>query len=174
MSPIHLIVWIFAFLWQVITAISMGGWLAGYGPILTHEWTDRSTIVAIGVAVWAIGLSSTIYHDEGLREIRRAAMRHQNQNTSISSKKEGNSIDKLYLIPQTGLFRFILYPHYLSEWIEWLGFWLVAGTGCVPARSFLINEVATMLPRALQGKAWYVKKFGADRVGSRGAVIPGL
>ena len=48
------------------------------------------------------------------------------------------------------------------------------GWGCVPARTFLLNEIATMLPRALQGKQWYVEKFGKEKVGNRKAVIPGL
>ena len=41
-------------------------------------------------------------------------------------------------------------------------------------RNFVVNEIATMLPRALQGKRWYVEKFGKERVGKRGAVIPGI
>lgn len=42
----------------------------------------------------------------------------------------------------------------------------------MPARSFLLNEIATMFPRALQGKQWYIEKFGKERVGWRGAIIP--
>jgi 3-oxo-5-alpha-steroid 4-dehydrogenase 1 len=38
----------------------------------------------------------------------------------------------------------------------------------------VINEVATMLPRAIQGKKWYVERFGQAKVGNKKAVIPGL
>jgi 3-oxo-5-alpha-steroid 4-dehydrogenase 1 len=31
-----------------------------------------------------------------------------------------------------------------------------------------------MLPRALQGKRWYEKKFGKEKVGGRKAVVPGI
>lgn len=83
-------------------------------------------------------------------------------------------VDKVYKVPQNGLFSFILFPHYLCEWIEWAGFWMIGGLGCVPARTFVLNEIATMTPRALLGKRWYVERFGKEKIGSRKAVIPGL
>lgn len=51
---------------------------------------------------------------------------------------------------------------------------MIGGLACAPARTFLINEVATMLPRALQGKQWYVERFGKERIGYKKAVIPGM
>lgn len=68
----------------------------------------------------------------------------------------------------------MLYPHYFCEWVEWSGFWLAAGWGCVPARAFLINELFTMLPRAVNGKKWYVEKFGEEKIRKKWAVIPGV
>jgi 3-oxo-5-alpha-steroid 4-dehydrogenase 1 len=68
----------------------------------------------------------------------------------------------------------VLYAHYFCEWIEWTGFFIIGGWNCVPARSFLLNEIATMLPRALSGKRWYIEKFGEEKVANRKAIIPGL
>ncbi|KAK4907989.1 hypothetical protein LTR66_017600, partial [Elasticomyces elasticus] len=105
--------------------------------------------------------------------IRRAALRRQKE----QARKDGlplDGVEKLYMLPKNGLFRYVLFPHYLCEWIEWAGFWIVGGWACVPARSFLFNEIATMLPRAVQGRRWYVEKFGAEKVGGRKAVIPGV
>jgi 3-oxo-5-alpha-steroid 4-dehydrogenase 1 len=31
-----------------------------------------------------------------------------------------------------------------------------------------------MLPRAVQGKRWYVERFGEEKVGGRKAIIPGF
>ena len=52
---------------------------------------------------------------------------------------------------------------------------LVGGGGpnFVPAALFLINEIATMLPRALQGRKWYEEKFGMGYP-RKHAVIPGV
>ena len=68
----------------------------------------------------------------------------------------------------------MLYPHYLCEWIEWMGFWIMGGWAFAPARAFLLNELAAMLPQAINGRTWYLEKFGREKIGSRRAVIPGI
>lgn len=116
---------------------------------------------------------ANIFHDDDLREIRRAAGRIQKEKAERDGGKvEG--VDKVYMLPKNGLFKLVLYPHYFCEWCEWAGFWIIGGWGCTPARTFLINEISTMLPRALSGKQWYEEKFGKERVGNRKAVIPGI
>lgn len=173
MSPIHILVFLMAFAFNTINGLSFGGWLAGYGPTTASDWNGRHLQFAAGVVLWAAGLLGNAYHDEVLREIRRGAARRQKEQAE-KEKKPVEKVDKLYLLPEDGLFPIVLYPHYLCEWFEWAGFWLVGGLGCVPARTFLINEIATMTPRAVQGKEWYVRKFGKDKVGDRKAVLPGL
>lgn len=111
-----------------------------------------------------------MYHDDELREIRRVAAKEVEQ-----KKKQGvKDVKKHYEVPEGGLFRWVLYPHYLCEWIEWAGFWMIGGLACAPARVFLVNEVATMMPRALAGRRWYVERFGKEKIGGRRAVLPGL
>ena len=176
MSPIHLLVWTSALLFQIINSISIGGWLAGYGPTVEGDWEDRALHITLGVAVWVLGFVGNIYYDDELREIRRVAARNQKGMNEARGdpKLESKTVDKVYMLPHGGLFDLILYPHFLCEWIEWAGYWIIGGWTCVPARSFLLNEISTMLPRALQGKRWYIQRFGKDKVGQRKAVIPGL
>lgn len=136
----------------------------------------------LGMMIWALGLLANIFHDDELREIRRQALKNQklqaegqeDSSGKGSVKVQGKGVDKVYMMPQNGLFWYILYPHYLCEWIEWAGFWIMAGAGCVPARNFLFNEIATMLPRAIQGRQWYLNRFGVEKVAGRKAVIPGI
>lgn len=173
MSPINPVVWALALLFQLINAISIGGWLAGYGPTTVYDWAGRFWIMEIGLVVWAWGLLGNMFHDDDLREIRRAVDRKQRKEAEKLGKPPAG-VDKVYMLPKNGLFRYVLYAHYFCEWIEWAGFWMVGGWNCRPARTFLFNEISTMLPRALQGKRWYVEKFGKDKVGNRKAVIPGL
>ncbi|KAI9642728.1 hypothetical protein NHQ30_008459 [Ciborinia camelliae] len=183
MSPIHPIVWLAAIAFQITNATSLGCYLAGYGPVTTDDWKPTSgnpyvngARIGLGMMIFFLGLVTNIFHDDELREIRRVALRKQTtQNDPSTGKNKGTTkVDKVYMIPQNGLFKYILYPHYFCEWVEWAGFFIMAGSGCVPARNFLINEVATMLPRALQGKAWYVKRFGKEKVGRRKAILPGI
>ena len=178
MAPMSPFVWMFALVFQVMNGASIGGWLAGYGS--HKQWKEDESYISntrfqVGVLIWALGLLGNIWHDDELREIRRVAAREQKQKEE-KEEKDGNRkpVDKVYKVPENGLFRWILFPHYLCEWIEWGGFWLAAGGHCTPARTFLLNEIATMLPRAMHGKEWYEKKFGKDKVAGRKAVIPGI
>lgn len=173
MSPIHPFVFVSACFWNLCNGLSIGGWVAGYGPTTTQDWAGRLYVIEVGLVVWGWALLGNIFHDDDLREIRRSALRRQKE----TAEKEGKPIDgveKLYMIPKNGLFHYVLYAHYFCEWIEWFGFCIVGGMACIPARSFLLNEIATMLPRALQGKRWYIEKFGKEKVNGRKAVIPGI
>jgi 3-oxo-5-alpha-steroid 4-dehydrogenase 1 len=182
MAPIHPFVWVSALAFQLTNAISIGGWLGGHGPTTVYDWAGRLYTIEIGMVIWGFGLLANMYHDDDLREIRRAADRRQRKEAEQKAKDEGKTVDKIvsegvdkvYMLPKNGLFHYVLYAHYFCEWIEWAGFWMVGGWACVPARSFLINEVASMLPRALQGWHWYVAKFGREKVGNRKAIIPGI
>lgn len=177
MSPIHITVWAAALSFQLINATCIGGWLGGLGPTTDGEWAGKSIgpRIEVGMMIFAVGLLANIYHDDELREIRRAAARNQKKRQEQQGEKVGGKrVDKVYQVPENGLFRAVLFPHYFCEWIEWCGFWMVGGLACVPARNFVINEVAAMLPRALRGKQWYIEKFGKEKIGNRKSVIPGV
>lgn len=176
MSPLHVLVWALAAGFQVLNATCLGSWLAAYGPVTEEAWAAHSSLLqfSVGIIVFYLGLSSNFFHDEELREIRRRELARQRRDDGAGPGGKGSGgVEKHYRVPQAGLFRYMLYPHYLCEWVEWAGFWMAAGWGCVPARTFLINEVFSMLPRAVRGKRWYVERFG-DEVGKKWAVIPGV
>ena len=173
MSPIHLSIWASAFFWQLCNATSLGGWLAGYGPTTVHDWAGHLYFIEVGLVIWGWGFLANIYHDEDLREIRRAAQRRAEKQAKESGTPV-EKVNKVYMIPKNGLFRWVLFAHYFCEWIEWAGFWMVGGWSCYPARSFLLNELTAMIPRAVQGKRWYIEKFGKEKVGNRKAAIPGI
>ncbi|KAI9815092.1 MAG: hypothetical protein M1827_002935 [Pycnora praestabilis] len=179
MSPIHVIVWVSALSFQVVNSTVIGCWLAGYGPTTKADWGGRYLWIQVGMMIFMVGFLGNIFHDDELREIRRAAARNQKKREEAKGETKGKNgekkdIGKVYMMPEGGLFSIVLYPHYLLEWIEWCGFWMIGGLDCGPARSFVLNEISTMLPRALQGKRWYVQRFGKEKVGARKAVIPGL
>ncbi|KAK6000484.1 hypothetical protein QM012_003730 [Aureobasidium pullulans] len=173
MSPIHPLVFVSALAFNLTNSLCLSGWLAGYGPTTVYDWAGRLYWIEAGLVIWGWALLGNIFHDDDLREIRRSALRRQKEQAKKDNKPiEG--VEKLYMMPKNGLFHYVLFPHYLCEWIEWAGFWMIGGLACTPARAFLFNEISTMLPRALQGRRWYIQKFGKDRVGNRKAVIPGL
>ncbi|KAL8970576.1 MAG: hypothetical protein Q9183_001448 [Haloplaca sp. 2 TL-2023] len=175
MSPIHLFIAISALSFQVINGACIGGYLAGYGPSNVSDWAGTTIRIEVGLIIFFAGFAGNVFHDDELREIRRAAARNQLRKAEAQGDKtKTGGAEKVYMVPENGLFRAVLYPHYFCEWIEWIGFWVIGGWACVPARSFVVNEVSTMLPRSLNGKRWYIERFGQEKVGSRKAVIPGL
>lgn len=175
MAPIHIVLAFSALSFQLFNSTCIGGWLASYGPLTAADWAGHKLWIEIGMMVFALGFLGNLYHDDELREIRRAAARDQQRREADQlDQKKKTPVEKVYMMPENGLFRLILYPHYLCEWIEWGGFWIIGGLGCVPARTFLINEIASMLPRAIRGKQWYINRFGKEKVGGRKAIIPGI
>ncbi|KAH8883430.1 3-oxo-5-alpha-steroid 4-dehydrogenase [Thozetella sp. PMI_491] len=177
MSPLHIIMMLFAACFQVFNATSIGSWLAAYGPTTQDDWAAQlapfpTLQFSLGIAIFYLGLAANYYHDDELREIRRREIARQER---ISSQSGGKArVDKHYEIPQAGLFKIMLYPHYFVEWVEWFGFYVAAGWTCVPARLFVVNEIAAMLPRAVSGKKWYKEKFGEEKIRGKWAVIPGV
>jgi 3-oxo-5-alpha-steroid 4-dehydrogenase 1 len=171
MAPIHVLVWAAAACFQVLNGVGVGGWLARYGEGARGEYWDARSTAALGVgaALWAAGLLGNWYHDEALRALRRPRVARDAEGKEVVEQPPR------YSVPEAGLFRWVLYAHYSTEWVEWIGFWVFGGLrACGPARTFVVNEVASMLPRAVNGKKWYVEKFGEERVGGRWAVIPGI
>lgn len=138
--------------------------------------------MVLGLMLWAVGFAFSIFHDDELREIRRAAARKQKRLALEADPSTGKEkarggkvgVDKIYVIPKNGLFKWLLFPHYLFEWFEWTGFWIMGGANFTPGRTFVVNEVSTMLPRALQGKRWYIERFGKEKIAGKAAIIPGI
>ncbi|KAJ7056993.1 3-oxo-5-alpha-steroid 4-dehydrogenase-domain-containing protein [Mycena amicta] len=63
----------------------------------------------IGLVMWAWGFVGNVVHDEILLNIRRKA----------KSKEH-------YAIPHGLLYRWVSFPNYFCEWVEWLGFAIAA------------------------------------------------
>lgn len=115
------------------------------------ESTVRTWLAPLGLALFLGGMAGNISAERTLFRLRREEAHRKKPSpsppsiTSSSStkdatkaggkKKGGNIYSKIYTIPPpTGLFTSILYPHYVAEWVEWLGFAiLAAGIVTTPA-----------------------------------------
>ena len=128
-----------------------------------------------GALLWLAGFFGNLLHDEVLFNIRR--------NANIKGKANPAKRGEYYAIPQGYLYKYISYPNYFCEWLEWTGFALAAAP-LPPTTSFsafvqnthapwvfVISEVLLMLPRAYKGHRWYHEKF-PDYPKERKAVVP--
>ena len=177
MSPIHPLVTIFMSIFQFTNSTSIATWLV-YST-MTTDTEDRSIVSfgsIVGLSLFLLGSAGNIWAETRLYDLRRGAAKRR-------AKSEGKAVityDKVYVIPPAeGFFKHILYPHYVLEWAEWTGYLILGGTWGLGwgSRSaafwFLMNEFATMLPRAVVGRKWYEERFGKRAVGGRAAAIPG-
>lgn len=147
---------------------------------LTRDVEHRPLIsfaTVAGILLFLLGLAGNIRAENTLFDLRRGAAKRK----ARSEGKAQITYDKVYVVPPVeGAFQYVLFPHYVFEWIEWAGFWILGGTWGFgwgydsPALWFLVVEIATMLPRAVTGRRWYEEKFGKRAVGGRAGAIPGI
>lgn len=143
----------------------------------------RGIQTLIGIALYTVGLLGNIHHDEILYDLRRDALKKKAQAQARGDEKAGSKPH--YGIPYGGLYRFISYPNYFCEWIEWTGYALIgapfpslltggldAFTTAAPPWLFVFAEVLLMAPRAIRGHEWYHSKFPDTYPKERRVVIP--
>ena len=172
MSPIHVLVAGFAIVFNWFNSSCLAAWLVGYNaPIVQGYKTDGAAsgpstgtlhghptppfivriLPVIGLALFAIGMAGNIYSERMLYHFRRteADKRSKASKGKDHSKGEKNKYHKVYVIPpRKGFFHYILYPHYVFEWLEWLGFALV-GTAVFPSRQLSITTTYATPPISL-------------------------
>ncbi|KAI9042516.1 3-oxo-5-alpha-steroid 4-dehydrogenase family protein [Aspergillus affinis] len=142
-------------------------------------------IPSLGLCLFLLGMAGNIYAERTLFRLRREGAETRptkkpsssSQSTTTDSKNRNsnnkNKFSKVYVIPPpTGLFHSILYPHYVCEWLEWLGFALV-GTAVLPVSSSSSSvlgsaSVATTSSSPIVLAPWIVPfALGADKAGLR-------
>ncbi|KAN0063484.1 hypothetical protein ACQY0O_003931 [Thecaphora frezii] len=174
--------------------------LAFPAPGLIPDAVWRSPVWYLGLAGWTVGFASNVWHDEILLDLRRpkaADGRNDKDDAVRPGEATQNKTKPKYAIPYGGLYRFISYPNYASEWVEWFSYslaalhalplfsgtsmWSVAGVRelgatlvSMPPLLFALVEVSVMLPRAVNGHRWYKKRFGERYPKERKAVVPFL
>ncbi|PLB54452.1 3-oxo-5-alpha-steroid 4-dehydrogenase family protein [Aspergillus steynii IBT 23096] len=186
MSPIHAFVVFSAVLFNWLNSTCLAGWIVGYQiPIAIPSYTSTSHPVtmdpspssstllpSLGMCLFLLGMAGNIHAERTLFRLRReeAETRHSKKSSSAqpngtSSQDSSNKFSKVYVIPPpTGLFRSILYPHYVCEWLEWLGFALV-GTAVLPVPSALGGVAAASSSSSLVLAPWVVPfALGAERL----------
>lgn len=150
-----------------------------------HEFLSvafRRPLYWAGVFIWLAGFVGNVLHDEILLNIRRNAKAKGKAKREDDPAKKGA---EYYAIPHGYLYKYISYPNYFCEWVEWTGF-AIAAAPVPPLTSptafmqhihgpwvFVLMEILVMLPRAYKGHQWYLDKF-AEYPKERKAVVPFL
>ncbi|KAJ7130258.1 3-oxo-5-alpha-steroid 4-dehydrogenase-domain-containing protein [Mycena epipterygia] len=132
-SKSHIIVPLFAVAFNTFNGSLMGAYLAS--PAAPMPAAYALPTFWVGFVLWGLGFAGNIVHDEILLNIRRNA----------TSKGKGRAgAGEHYAIPNGLLYRFVSYPNYFCEWVEWFGFALAADPRAWYA--LLSGQLFTSLP----------------------------
>jgi 3-oxo-5-alpha-steroid 4-dehydrogenase 1 len=173
-SPMHAAIVLAMATFQFVNSSCIGSWLVYSAEEASSSFHPSSlSISLVGLSLFLAGLAGNTAAEQALFALRRGAAKRK-------AKSEGKAAvvyDKVYVIPPvSGWFRYVLLPHYVLEWLEWTGYWILsAGLGLgwnTPALWFLVNELTIMAPRAVTSRKWYETKFGKRAVARRGGVAP--
>lgn len=81
-----------------------------------------------------------------------------------------------YSLPDTGLFRYLISPHYSSELALYFALSIIAAPeGLFVNRTLVWSELFVLVSlgvTAARTKQWYSDKFGAERVARKWVIIP--
>lgn len=150
-SPARLEVFLLAAVFNWFNSSCIAGWIVGYDltrglgyePLpAASTSTIQQCLPFVGLAAFAYGMLGNIRSERTLwtlrrEEAQRRASKKSDNETPQSQSVTKNIYHKVYVIPPPkGLFKWILYPHYSLEWLEWFGYVLI-GTAVYPASSFL-------------------------------------
>jgi 3-oxo-5-alpha-steroid 4-dehydrogenase 1 len=90
---------------------------------------------------------------------------------NLRSREEVERGEKVYRIPEGGLFRYVTNPSYFTELLSFAGF--AIATWSLGAVFVLLVSAANLVPRAFQVHQWYKEKF-EDYPSERKVLIPFL
>jgi len=146
--PMPISIAIFAFIFNIFNGFFNGFYLGNIREYPSDYIFEPNFI--FGSILFMIGAIINIKSDNILLRVR--------------AEKNG------YHIPHGFMYRYISFPNYFGEILEWIAFaimtWSLAGL------SFAIWTIANLGPRALKGHQWYHEKFKEEYPANRKAIIP--
>ena len=146
-SKMPLLIPLLAFLFNIING-SVNGYHLGFVQSYSFEYIYEWNFI-IGVILFLLGAIMNIKSDNILLRLR--------------------SNDKGYHIPNGFMYKYVSYPNYLGEIMEWVAFALM--TWSLAGLSFAVWTIANLVPRAIAGHKWYNETFD-NYPKNRKAILP--
>ncbi len=120
----------------------------------TIDWLTDPRFIC-GTFIYYLGFFLNLQSDATLRNLR--------------TQEELDRGEKVYRIPEGGLYKYITNPSYFTELLFWAGF--AIATWSWGAMFVLMISIANLVPRAFATQRWYHEKF-PDYPKERKVLIP--
>lgn len=130
-----------------------GAWVGHDLGVLNSQEFMLSQKVLVGLALFFVGWTINLSSDYHLQSARRKSRSDE------------------YILPEWGLYKYIVSPNYAGETVEWIGYSVILGMES--GWQFVIWTICNIWPRARTNLVWYREKFGT-KVGNRKAIVPGV
>ncbi|KAK7462225.1 hypothetical protein VKT23_007829 [Stygiomarasmius scandens] len=123
-SKAHVVVPMSGILFNIFNGSLLGTYVAS---TTTRDYLNSiGTVFYVGLALWAAGFVGNIIHDEILLNLRRKVKANAEREDTTEDSSTRKDKGEHYAIPYGLLYKYISYPNYFCEWMEWLGFALAA------------------------------------------------
>lgn len=127
------------FVFQVINALLIGGWLFYLSP---PDYYGASWLLSykfiIGLIIFVVGMVINRHSDNVILNLRKTD-------------------ENKYYLPTKGLYRYVTSANYFGELVEWIGFAILSWSGA--AAVFALWTFANLTPRAIRIYDKYVSMF---------------
>ncbi|KAJ3859146.1 hypothetical protein EV359DRAFT_86750 [Lentinula novae-zelandiae] len=143
-SQSHIIVPIAGVLFNVLNGSLIGSYLSS--PAAFANFSHVRPTFYVGLSLWAIGFAGNIIHDEILLNIRRKAKTKPDGKATRTSNEfaETKKTSEHYAIPYGLLYKYVSFPNYFCEWVEWFGFAFAASP--FPINASVLGFSVKVLP----------------------------
>ncbi|KAG7087909.1 hypothetical protein E1B28_011958 [Marasmius oreades] len=125
-SKAHISVPFASILFNVVNGSLMGTYLNSPQARIWLAGKEKEWWWWAAITLWAAGFVGNIAHDEILFNLRRKTKGQSDKKNDDAKPGQPKQQGEHYAIPYGLLYKYITFPNYFCEWLEWLGFAIAA------------------------------------------------
>ncbi|KAG5930423.1 hypothetical protein E4U53_002238 [Claviceps sorghi] len=156
-TPMLAVHWVLALAFYA--AVSVAVWVEGSGDIVEFWHSEKGAVLWTARVPWTLAVFVA------------ASLKQNECHRYLAGLKK-------YTLPDRGLFKYIVCPHYTCECVIYLALSVMAAPPGnlfnTPLLCALVFVVVNLAITASGTKQWYADKFGVDKVAYKWRIIPGV
>ncbi|KAF9260914.1 hypothetical protein L218DRAFT_962049 [Marasmius fiardii PR-910] len=143
-SKAHIVVTLGGIVFNLFNGTLIGSYLNSPQARIWLAGKEKQWWWWAAIGLWAFGFVGNIVHDEILLNLRRKNKGQNDKKNDDPKPGQPKQQGEHYAIPYGLLYKYITFPNYFCEWLEWLGFAIAASP--VPITLNAIPHITANLP----------------------------